>query len=36
MKKIINAIKWFFSNPTCVFWLGMAIVLLATTLEGVR
>ena len=36
MKKIINAIKWFFSNPTCVFWLGMAIVLLATTLEVVR
>ena len=36
MKKIINAIKWFFSNPTCVFCLGMAIVLLATTLEVVR
>lgn len=36
MKKIVNAIKWFFSNPTCVFWLGMAVTLLATTLEVVR
>ncbi len=36
MKKIVNAIKWFFSNPTCVFLLGMAITLLATTLEVVR
>ena len=36
MKKIVNAIRWFFSNHTCVFWLGMAIVLLATTLEVVR
>ena len=36
MKKIVNAVKWFFSNPTCVFCLGMAIVLLATTLEVIR
>ncbi len=36
MKKIINGVKWFFSNPTCVFFLGLAIVLLATTLEVVR
>ena len=36
MKKITNALKWFFSNPTCVFLLGLAIVLLATTLEVVR
>ena len=36
MKKIANALKWFFSNPTCVFLLGLAIVLLATTLEVVR
>ena len=36
MKKIVNAIKWFFSNPTCVFCLGMAITLLATTLEVAR
>jgi len=36
MKKIIHALKWFFSNPTCVFFLGLAIVLLATTLEVVR
>lgn len=36
MKRITNAIKWFFSNPTCVFLLGLAIVLLATTLEVVR
>ena len=36
MKKIIHAIKWFFSNPTCVFLLGLVIVLVATTLEVVR
>lgn len=36
MNKIINAIKWFFSNPRCVFWLGMAITLLATVLEVAR
>lgn len=36
MKKIVNAIKWFFSNPTCVFFLGLAVALLATTLEVVR
>ncbi len=36
MKKIVNALKWFFSNPTCVFFFGLAIVLLATTLEVVR
>ena len=36
MNKIINAIKWFFSNPRCVFWLGMAITLLATFLEMIR
>lgn len=36
MKKVINALRWFFSNPTCVFLLGLAIVLLATTLEVVR
>lgn len=36
MKKVVNALKWFFSNPTCVFLLGLAIVLLATTLEVVR
>ena len=36
MKKVVNALKWFFSNPTCVFCLGLAVVLLATTLEVVR
>ena len=36
MKKVINAFKWFFSNPTCVFFLGLAVVLLATTLEVAR
>ncbi len=36
MKKLINGIQWFFSNPTCVFCLGLAIALLATTLEVVR
>ena len=36
MKKIIQGVRWFFSNPTCVFLLGLAVVLLATTLEVVR
>jgi formylglycine-generating enzyme required for sulfatase activity len=36
MKKVIAGIKWFFSNPTCVFCLGMVIVLLATSLEVFR
>lgn len=36
VKKVANALKWFFSNPTCVFLLGLAVVLLATTLEVVR
>ena len=36
MKKIVSAVKWFFSNPTCVFLLGLAVVLLATSLEVFR
>ena len=36
MKTIVKWVKWFFSNPTCVFLLGLAVVLLATTLEVVR
>ena len=36
VKKVVNAVKWFFSNPTCVFFLGLAVVLLATTLEVAR
>ena len=36
MKKIASGIKWFFSNPTCVFCLGLLIVLLATSLEVFR
>ena len=36
MKRIVRAVKWFFSNPTCVFFLGLAIVLLATSLEVFR
>lgn len=36
MKKIGSAFKWFFSNPTCVFFLGLAVVLLATSLEVFR
>ena len=36
MKKIVHALKSFFSSPTCVFLLGLAVVLLATTLEVVR
>lgn len=36
MKRIVRAVKWFFSNPTCIFFLGLAIVLLATSLEVFR
>lgn len=36
LKRIKSGVVWFFSNPTCVFWLGMAIVLLATSLEVFR
>ena len=36
MKKLLNGVKWFFTNPTCVFCLGLAVVLLATTLEVTR
>lgn len=36
MKKVINYIKWFFLDPRCLFWLGMTITLLATTIEVVR
>ena len=36
MRKITDAIKWFFSNPTCVFCLGLAVVLTATTIETLR
>jgi len=36
MKKIVDAIKWFFSNPTCVFVLGLVVVVLATSLEVFR
>ena len=36
MKKVVNGVKWFFSNPTCVFCLGMVIALIATTVEVVR
>ena len=36
MHSILKGIKWFFSNKWCVFFLGLAIVLLATTLEVVR
>ena len=35
-KYVLNPIKWFFSNPRCVFGLGFAITLLATVLEVVR
>ena len=33
MKKIIDAIKWFFTNPTCVFCLGVVVTIVATLLE---
>ena len=36
VKKVVNALRWFFSNPTCMFFLGLAVVLLATTLEVAR
>ena len=36
MKKVVAGLKWFFSNPTCVFCLGLAITLLATSLEVFR
>lgn len=36
MKKIINAIKTFFTNPKYVFLLGLFVALLATTIEVIR
>ncbi len=36
MRKVFGGLGWFFSNRWCVFFLGMAVVLLATTLEVVR
>ena len=36
IKKTINGIKYFFSNSTCVFCLGLLIALLATSLEVFR
>ena len=36
MKKIINSIEWFFTNPKCLFFLGLIISLTATTIEVVR
>lgn len=36
MNRIIGAIKGFFCNPKCVFFLGLAVVLVATTLEVMR
>ena len=36
MKRIADAVKWFFTNPTCVFCLGLAVVLTATTIETLR
>ena len=36
MEKLKKGFIWFWSNPRCVFWLGMAIVLLATSLEVFR
>lgn len=32
----LKGVRRFFSNPTCVFLLGLAVVVLATTLEVVR
>ena len=36
MKSIINAINRFFSNPKCVFALGLLVVFVATFLETIR
>ena len=36
IKKIAKGVRWFFSNPTCVFLLGLFVAILATTLEVVR
>lgn len=36
MKSMIEAMKRFFGNPKCVFFLGLAVVLVATTLEVMR
>lgn len=36
MKNVINSIKWFFTNPKCLFFLGLTISLTATTIEVVR
>lgn len=36
MKSFVEAIKGFLSNPKCVFFLGLAVVLFATTLEVLR
>ena len=36
LKRVKNGVVGFFSNPTCVFWLGLVIVLLATSLEVFR
>ena len=36
IKKVLQAVKWFFLNPRCLFWLGMTITFLATTIEVVR
>lgn len=36
MKRVGSALKWFFSSPACVFFLGLAVVLTATTIETLR
>ena len=36
MRRILDALKWFFTNPTCVFCLGLVVVLTATTIELLR
>lgn len=36
IKKVLQTVKWFFLNPRCLFWLGMTITFLATTIEVVR
>ena len=36
MKKVIEGIKWFFTNPRYVYCLGLVITIVATFLEMMR
>ena len=36
MRKVVEAVRRFFANPKCVFWLGLVIVLTETAIETLR